>query len=129
MHRILKPTGSIFLHCDWHANAYIRVLILDKIFGTSNFKNEITWQRTTTHNDTKQGAKHFGRVTDTIFIMLKIINYLFLTHNTNVMPLIMKHLHTVNKRKMVVDLKPQTFRLQKVAVIRLMNGMVKTAIR
>ena len=32
MHRILKPTGSLFLHCDWHADAYIRVDILDKIF-------------------------------------------------------------------------------------------------
>jgi DNA modification methylase len=43
MHRILKPTGSIFLHCDWHANAYIRVEILDKIFGLNNFRNEIVW--------------------------------------------------------------------------------------
>jgi DNA modification methylase len=43
MHRILKPTGSIFLHCDWHADAYIRVEILDKIFGMNNFKNEIIW--------------------------------------------------------------------------------------
>ena len=67
MHRILKPTGSIFLHCDWHADAYIRVLVLDKIFGGNNFVNNITWQRATTHNDTKQGAKHFGRITDTIF--------------------------------------------------------------
>ncbi len=71
MHRILKPTGSIFLHCDWHANAYIRVFVLDKIFGGNNFKNEITWQRTTTHNDSKQGAKHFGRITDTIFFYAK----------------------------------------------------------
>jgi DNA modification methylase len=46
MHRILKPTGSIFLHCDWHANAYIRVHILDRIFGESNFRNEIIWKRT-----------------------------------------------------------------------------------
>ena len=38
MHRVLKPTGSIFLHCDWHANAYIRVNILDKIFGIGNFR-------------------------------------------------------------------------------------------
>ena len=37
MYRILKPTGSIFLHCDWHANAYIRVFILDKIFGENNY--------------------------------------------------------------------------------------------
>ncbi len=43
MHRLLKPTGSIFLHCDWHADAYIRVYILDKIFGESNFRNEIIW--------------------------------------------------------------------------------------
>jgi DNA modification methylase len=43
MHRVLKPAGSLFLHCDWHANAYIRVLILDKIFGEKNFRNEIIW--------------------------------------------------------------------------------------
>ena len=46
MYRILKPTGSIFLHCDWHANAYIQVHILDRIFGESNFRNEIIWKRT-----------------------------------------------------------------------------------
>ena len=45
MRRILKPTGSIFLHCDWHANAYIRVHILDRIFGEENFKGEIIWNR------------------------------------------------------------------------------------
>ncbi|MDR3351007.1 MAG: site-specific DNA-methyltransferase, partial [Prevotellaceae bacterium] len=43
MYRVLKPTGSIFLHCDWHADAYIRVEILDKIFGRNNFRNEIIW--------------------------------------------------------------------------------------
>ncbi|MDR3302975.1 MAG: site-specific DNA-methyltransferase, partial [Treponema sp.] len=46
MHRVLKPTGSIFLHCDWHANAYIRVDILDKIFGMDNFRGDIIWKRT-----------------------------------------------------------------------------------
>jgi DNA modification methylase len=43
MHRILKPTGSIFLHCDWHANAEIKVDILNNIFGRNNYKNEIVW--------------------------------------------------------------------------------------
>jgi len=43
MHRLLKPSGSIYLHCDWHADAYIRVFILDKIFGENNFINEIIW--------------------------------------------------------------------------------------
>ena len=46
MHRVLKQTGSIFLHCDWHANAHIRVLILDKIFKPNNFRNEIIWSYT-----------------------------------------------------------------------------------
>jgi DNA modification methylase len=73
MYRILKPTGSIFLHCDWHADAYIRVEILDKIFGMNNFLNEITWKRTTTHNDSKQGAKHFGRIQDKLFFYAKNI--------------------------------------------------------
>ena len=44
MHRLLKKMGSIFLHCDWHADAYIRVEILDKIFGKKNFRNEIIWR-------------------------------------------------------------------------------------
>jgi DNA modification methylase len=43
MHRLLKPIGSIYLHCDYHANAYIRVYIMDKIFGENNFRNEIIW--------------------------------------------------------------------------------------
>ncbi|MCX6152613.1 MAG: site-specific DNA-methyltransferase [Candidatus Kapabacteria bacterium] len=71
MHRLLKPTGSIYLHCDWHADAYIRVFILDKLFGENNFRNKITWKRATTHNDSKQGAKHFGRVCDYIFLYNK----------------------------------------------------------
>lgn len=54
MHRILKPTGSIFVHCDWHANAEIKVFILNKIFGEKNFRGEIVWQRTNAHNDAKK---------------------------------------------------------------------------
>ncbi|MDR2149189.1 MAG: site-specific DNA-methyltransferase [Tannerella sp.] len=82
MYRILKPTGSIFLHCDWHANAYIRVEILDKLFGIKNFLNEITWKRTTTHNDTKRG-KQFGRVSDTIFRTFKSQMQLFRCKDTS----------------------------------------------
>jgi len=67
MHRVLKPTGSIFLHCDWHANAYIRVYILDKIFGERHFLNEIVWKRTTAHGN----SKRLGRVYDTIFYYAK----------------------------------------------------------
>lgn len=45
MHRVLKPTGSFYLHCDDAANSYLR-LLLDGIFGKNRFRNEIVWQRT-----------------------------------------------------------------------------------
>ncbi|MDR1652935.1 MAG: hypothetical protein LBS01_04685 [Prevotellaceae bacterium] len=67
MHRILKPAGSIFLHCDWHANAEIKVSILNKIFGSNNFKSEIAWKRCAAHND----AKGLGNVKDSIFYYSK----------------------------------------------------------
>ena len=71
MHRILKPTGSIFLHCDWHANAYIRVEILDKIFVGKNFRNEIIWKRKTGRGETNHKSNHFGTEIDTIFFYAK----------------------------------------------------------
>ncbi|MDE2688419.1 MAG: DNA methyltransferase [Chloroflexota bacterium] len=61
LHRILKPNGSMYLHCDSAANSYLR-LTMDAIFGTENFKTEIVWQRTTSHSD----AKRLGRVHDYI---------------------------------------------------------------
>jgi len=72
MHRILKPTGSIFLHCDWHADAYIRVEILDKIFGMNNFRNEIIWyyRRWT-------AGKTFQRMHDNIFFYTKSKDFKF----------------------------------------------------
>jgi DNA modification methylase len=68
MYRILKPTGSLFLHCDWHANAYIRVEIMDKLFGYDQFRGEITWQRTNAHND---AIKKLAVLTDTIWYYSK----------------------------------------------------------
>jgi len=64
MHRILKPTGSIFLHCDWHADAYIRVQILDKVFSYENFINHITWKR---KGGNANPSNALGIVTDSIF--------------------------------------------------------------
>jgi len=74
MYRILKPTGSIFLHCDWHANAYIRVHILDKVFGENNFRNEIIWKRTNAKNNITQ---RFGINSDTIFFYSKTSDFKF----------------------------------------------------
>jgi site-specific DNA-methyltransferase (adenine-specific) len=71
MHRLLKPTGSIFLHCDWHANAYIRVEILDRIFGRNNFNSEIIWERTFGSGSSKSISKKFPANTDTIWFYNK----------------------------------------------------------
>jgi DNA modification methylase len=73
MYRVLKPTGSIFLHCDWHADAYIRVFILDKIFGQSNFRNEIIWH----YNSGGRSTKDFSRKHDSIFRYTKTAQYVF----------------------------------------------------
>src|SRR5438552_637361 len=60
-YRVLKTTGTFYLHCDWHANYRLRMM-LDEIFGLSHFQNEIIWKRTTAHVDTHG----FGHVHDTI---------------------------------------------------------------
>ena len=68
--RVLKDTGSFYLHCDDHLNAYLRVLC-DDIFREGNFRNEIVWQRTNAHND----PVRYGRVHDTILFYTKSDSY------------------------------------------------------
>ena len=67
MHRILKPTGSIYLHCDHTANSYIRIA-MDAIFGKNNFRNEIVWHY---YNVASTSRKFIGRKHDTIFFYAK----------------------------------------------------------
>jgi len=62
MYEVLKPTGSFYLHCDWHANAHIRIM-LDEIFGEENFRNEIIWH----YDYGARSKKTFGSKHDTIF--------------------------------------------------------------
>ena len=66
MKRVLKKTGSIYLHCDPTASHYLKSE-MDAVFGKNNFRNEIVWQRTNTHGLGKQ----FGRVHDTILFYSK----------------------------------------------------------
>ena len=66
LHRVLKPTGSLYLHCDPTASHYLKI-ILDTIFGPERFLNEIVWKRTTTHSD----AKRWSPVSDTILVYTK----------------------------------------------------------
>lgn len=55
LHRVLKPTGSLYLHCDPTASHYLKV-VLDAIFGPTNFRNEVIWKRTTSHSSAKKYA-------------------------------------------------------------------------
>lgn len=69
LHRVLKDTGSLYLHCDPTASHYLKI-ILDTIFGSKNFQNEIVWQRTNAHNNK---AKRFQRLHDIILFYTKDI--------------------------------------------------------
>ena len=70
LHRVLKPTGSLYLHCDPTASHYLKIL-LDAVFGKQNFRTDITWKRTSAHSDTRQGRRQHGRVHDTILLYTK----------------------------------------------------------
>ena len=72
LHRVLKPTGSLYLHCDPTASHYLRTL-LDTVFGKENFRNEIVWKRTSSHSD----ARRFGRIHDTLFFYGKSNGYMW----------------------------------------------------
>ncbi len=73
LHRVLKPTGSLYLHCDPTASHYLKIL-LDAIFSPVNFQNEIIWQRTNAHNMKTRG---YVRANDTILYYTKTKNYIF----------------------------------------------------
>src|SRR6266849_5457664 len=70
LHRLLKPTGSLYLHCDLTASHYLKML-LDGIFDPRNSRSEIIWKRSSAHSDTKQGRKLHGHIHDVIFFYTK----------------------------------------------------------
>jgi adenine-specific DNA-methyltransferase len=86
MWELLADDGSIFVHCDYRVNSALR-LVLDEVFGKSNFRNEIIWQRTGAHND----AGKFGVISDTIYFYSKSDKYSF---NPTFVPLSDEHVAT-----------------------------------
>ena len=72
LHRVLKPAGSIYLHCDPTASHYLKML-MDAVFGPVNFKNEIIWKRTSGHSD----AKRFGNTHDVLLFYTKSEDYVW----------------------------------------------------
>ena len=91
LHRVLKPSGSLYLHCDPTASHYLKIL-LDAVFGARFFQNEITWKRTSVHGD----SKTWSRVSDKIFFVSKTADFIW---NTPYEPLSDKYIesHYSNK--------------------------------
>ena len=77
LHRVLKPTGSLYLHCDPTASHYLKIL-LDGVFGATQFRNEIVWKRTSGRKSISQ----FGRVHDIVFFYTKNENATWLAPTT-----------------------------------------------
>jgi site-specific DNA-methyltransferase (adenine-specific) len=73
LRRVLKETGSLYLHCDPTASHYLKI-VLDSIFGASNFRNEIVWKRTTAHSNV---YRNYGSITDIIFYYSKDDRYVW----------------------------------------------------
>jgi DNA modification methylase len=70
LHRVLKPAGSFYLHCDPAASHYLKI-VLDTIFGIQNFRNEIIWKRSSAHS----GAKRWGDIHDVILFYTKSAHF------------------------------------------------------
>jgi DNA modification methylase len=76
MRDLLAEDGSIYVHMGWQAAHHVRAA-LDELFGRNNSLNQIIWKRQTAHSDSTQGAKHFGRLHDVIFLYTKNQSYLW----------------------------------------------------
>ncbi len=70
--RVLKVTGSIYLHCDPTASHYLKML-MDSVFGPQQFRSEIIWKRSHSHNS----ARRYGPIHDTILVFTKTDGYLW----------------------------------------------------
>ena len=74
LRRVLKETGSIYLHCDPTASHYLKIL-MDAVFGPQRFLTEIIWKRSSAHSDGKQGRKQHGRIHDVILFYSKGLDW------------------------------------------------------
>jgi DNA modification methylase len=102
LHRVLKPTGSLYLHCDPTASHYLKIL-LDAVFGPKQFRTEISWKRQSAHNDAKQGRVQYGNVRDVIFFYSKSSewtwNWLYTAYDESYLRDFYKHIEPETGRK------------------------------
>jgi len=82
MKDLLADSGTIFVHLGWAVSQAVRV-VMDEVFGQPYFLNQIIWKRQTAHSDTKQGARHLGRLHEVILLYTKAESYTFNTQFTD----------------------------------------------
>ena len=76
MHRVMKETASVYLHCDPTASHYLKML-MDAVFGSGLFLNEMTWKRSSAHSDTRQGMRRAGKIRDVSLVYTKSADYVW----------------------------------------------------
>lgn len=77
LYELLAEQGSLYVHLDWHVSHYAKA-ILDEVFGSEGFRNEVVWQRTGAHND----PRRFGNIAESIFFYAKTENYVWNVQHT-----------------------------------------------
>lgn len=106
LRRVLKSTGSIYLHCDPTASHYLK-LLMDAVFGAANFKTEIVWKRSSAHSDAKQGRKQHGRIHDIILFYAKSErwrwNQVYTEYDEEYLKTFYRYVHPESGRRFRVD--------------------------
>ena len=106
LRRVLKSTGSIYLHCDPTASHYLK-LLMDAVFGLENFRTEIAWKRTSAHNDTRQGRQQHGRIHDVLLFYSKNAeltwNPLYTAYDQEYVDRFYRHVEPETGRRYVLD--------------------------
>jgi len=106
LHRVLKPTGSLYLHCDPTASHYLKIL-LDAVFGPNCYRSEISWKRSSAHSDAKQGRKVYGNIRDIIYFYSKseswTWNWQFTPYDQKYVEEFYRHIDPMSGRRFRVD--------------------------
>lgn len=107
LHRVLKKTGSLYLHCDPTASHYLK-MVLDAVFDARKFQNEITWKRSSAHSDSKQGMTRCGRIHDVILFYSKgstfTWNQIYVPYTQEYTASEYRHVHPDGRRYKETDL-------------------------
>jgi len=113
LHRVLKPTGSIYLHCDPTASHYLK-LVMDAVFGVRNFANDIVWKRKTGRGETDKKSNRFGWCTDRLLFYRKtnkhILNNIYRTSDPGYIESFFKHVDANGRRYALDNLASPSYR-------------------